>query len=448
MVAPPAAVLPLAEGRFQAMKDVFTSYLAQGFALLGNFVGGVIAARLLLPVGRGELGQVMLWPMLFSSLGAFAIGDAIIYFAASHRVALSRVMASAFAIGTALSVILMIGGYVALPYVLADASPDMLRISEFYLIYIPLGYASFYVICAFQAIHRFMLWNGLRALLSWAYAALAILFWLTRDYSVAAFAAASLLANFAVLVAGAAALQRMNALGFRSDLNLAKGMLGYGARIHLSNLLALASQRLDQILITLWLPPAQFGFYLVAMSVHMSTTGLVTLLGSLLFPKVAAAEDDKARAEAMGPYLRLALILSLGGGLLLLVLAPWLMVWIYGAAYEPTVLSVQVFAVGTAPTAGKALLSQAFKAIGQPRSIILAEGAALAANAIALVVLIPVCGILGAAIAFVLAQALGFAVLAAALRRQLGMAILPLFTPSRRDVSFVAQQLKNVIGAP
>ena len=428
------------------MKDVFTSYIAQGFALFGNFVGGVIAARLLLPVGRGELGQVMLWPMLLSSLGAFSIGDAIIYFAAGQRANMPRVIASAFAIGAALSVVLVPGGYFLLPYLNAGASPEVERISELFLVYIPLGYAGFYAICAFQAIHRFELWNFLRALLSWAYAGLAVAFWLTHEASVPAFAAASLLANLAVFLTGAVLLHRIGALGFRPDRGLIKHMIGYGARLHLGNLLALASQRLDQVLITQWLPAAEFGFYLVAMSVYLSATGLVTLLGSLLFPKVAAAEDDAARAEAMGPYLRLALILSLGGGLLLLVLAPWLMIWIYGAAYHPTVGAVQVFAIGVAPSAGKSLLSQAFKAIGQPKTIIAAEAAALAASAVALVILIPLFGIVGAASAFVLAQTVGFAVLAIALRRRLGMAILPLFTPSLNDFSLAARWLREMLG--
>ena len=225
-----------------------------------------------------------------------------------------------------------------------------------------------------------------------------------------------------------------------------KRMIGYGAPLHLGNMLALANQRLDQILVTQWLPAAQFGYYLVAISVYLSATGLVTLLGSLLFPEVAAAEDDAARAAEMGRYLRLALALSLGGGLLLLILAPWLVILIYGKAYHPTVAAAQVFAIGIAPSACKSLLGQAFKAVGRPRTIVAAEFAALVTVAIGLVLLLRPLGILGAATAFVLAQTSGFAVLAVAVRRQLGVAPLALFTPSTSDISFVARRLKDMVG--
>ncbi|MGO8868535.1 MAG: oligosaccharide flippase family protein [Alphaproteobacteria bacterium] len=438
--------MPLvAEGRFKAMKDIFTSYFAQAIVLLANFVGGVLAARLLLPVGRGELGQVMLWPTLIAALGSFSINDSIIYFIASQRAEAARVIASALAIGAILSLILVLGGLAALPRLYAGTSPEVRSIADLFLLFIPLSYASGYLVCAFQADRRFALWNFLRVLVSCAYAGFAVAFWLTDKATVLAFAGASLMANLIVCATAAVLLLRRGGFGLRPDVRLMKGMIGYGAPLHLGNVLSLANQRLDQILVTEWLPAAQFGYYLVAISVNLSATGLVTLLGSLLFPKVAAAEDDAARAAEMGRYLRLALALSLGGGLLLLILAPWLIILIYGKAYHPTVEAAQVFAIGIAPTACKSLLGQAFKAVGRPRTIVAAELVALVTVAVGLVLLLRPLGILGAATAFVLAQTSGFAVLAVAVRRQLGVAPLALFTPSASDISFVARRLKDMI---
>ena len=124
------------------MKDIFTSYFAQAILLLANFVGGVLAARLLLPVGRGELGQAMLWPTLIAALGGFSIGDAIIYFTAGRRVEAPRVIASALAIGAILSLILVLGGLAALPRLYAGTSPEVRSTADFFLLFIPLGYAA------------------------------------------------------------------------------------------------------------------------------------------------------------------------------------------------------------------------------------------------------------------------------------------------------------------
>ncbi len=429
------------------MKDVFTSYLAQMIGLAANFLGGVLMARLLLPVGRGELGQIMLWPTLIASLGAFAITDAIIYFGASRPQDMRRVIASAFAIGAVLSVVLMAAGAVALGYLNAGERAEVRQTADVYLLIIPLSFASSYVVAAFQADRRFDLWNLLRVLLSSAYALFAVLIWITDDATVSAFAAASLLANLIVYVTGAVLLHRAGEFGVRPRAGLMKEMLGYGFRIHIANLLALANQRLDQILVNRWFPAAEFGYYLIAVTVYGSASGLVTLLGSLVFPKVAAAESTAARAQALGRYLRLAAALSIGGGALLFVLAPWLITAIYGKAYHPAVASVQVFAIGIAPTACKSLLGAAFKAVGKTRTIIASELAALILCAIGLVALIPYFGITGAAAACSLAQTGAFVVLAIAVPRQLDMTLLSLFAPTSADLSRVASLFKDVLGA-
>ena len=101
----------------RAMKDIFTSYIAQAIALIANFVGGVLAARLLLPVGRGELGQAMLWPVLIAGLGGLSVGDAIIFFTASRRAAAPRVMGSALGMGAISSLALIPVGF-------GDSSPS------------------------------------------------------------------------------------------------------------------------------------------------------------------------------------------------------------------------------------------------------------------------------------------------------------------------------------
>jgi len=426
------------------MKDIFTSYLAQAVGLLANFASGVLVARLLLPMGRGELGQVVLWPTLIASLGGLSIGDAIIYFVAGRRSEAPRVIASAYALGGILSLALMICGYAALPYLMAGLNPEVERTAGLYLLFIPLGYASFYAVCALQGLHRFELWNLLRVLVSCVYTVFAALLWLTDEISVMSFTAAALIANLSVFAVGMYLLRRVGALDLRPRLDLTKELLAYGAKLHVANMLALANQRIDQILVMRWLLSAQFGYYLVAIAINNSAMTLVILLGSLLFPKVAAAESDAARAEAMGPYLRLALVLSLGGGCLLFLLAPTIVTLIYGEAYHPAASAVQVFAIGTAPGACKSLLAQTFKAVGRPRVIILAEFVDLVVTALCLVLLVKPLGIVGAAAAMMLGQAFGFVVLALAVRRELGLALLPLFTPSARDVSTIMRRLRDL----
>ena len=88
---------------------------------------------------------------------------------------------------------------------------------------------------------------------------------------------------------------------------------------------------------------------------------------------MAAAENDAVRAEVLGRYLRLALTLAVTGGIILLLVAPWLITLVYGRPYLPAAGVLQILAVGIAPMTSRFLLVQTFKAVGRPLTIMWAS---------------------------------------------------------------------------
>jgi O-antigen/teichoic acid export membrane protein len=425
-----------------AMKDILTSYVAYFITTLANFVVGVLAARLLLPVGRGELGQVMLWPTLIAALGAFSVYDGIIYFIAGRRENSARVMGSALTLGALLSVVLCAIGYFLTPYLHSDGRAEVANAAYLYLLYIPLGFWGSYMVAAFQGHLSFTLWNLLRSSLSVTYAIYAVMFWLLDGASIHGFVISVLLANATVLVGGAILLHQRHRIGLRPERRIMAGLLSYGVRLHIAELLTLASQRVDQILIARWLPPQEFGFYLVALAVSGAASGTVLVLGGLVFPKIAAESDLTARVAALGRYLRLAIGLSVPGAVALFLLAKWFVIVVYGAAYGPAVPALRLFAIGLVPLACKGLLTQTFKAFGRPKTIMLAEVIGLVTITVGLVLLVPVIGIVGAAVALVAAQTVACIVFLAAIRNGMGVRLRPLLTPTADDVRLVIGQLR------
>lgn len=429
------------------MKDIFTSYVAQFTTMLSNFVVSALMARLLLPEGRGELGQVMLWPTLIAAMTAFNLSDSIVFFMASKREDPSRVMGSAFTLGLVASLAsCAFGFFVALPLLESHLGPEARIAGYVYLLYVPLGYWGSFVVAAFAGQMRFDIWNALRALVSVSLAIYGVLLWLTGEATVLGFAAAALASNLTVLILGAVLLTKRGWLGIAPARPVMTGMFLYGIKLHIGELLALANQRIDQILITQWLPTSAYGYYLVALGVSGSATSLIGLLGQLVFPKVAAAPDAAARAETLGRYMRLAVVLAVVGSISLYLLARWLVILVYGQHFAPAVTSLQIFAFGMGPIACRILLAQTFKACGRPKLIILAELIAFAANAVLLAILIPRFGIVGAAISLVVSQTISCIVLVVAVRARLGMALLPLFSPSTVDVRFVVGWLRTLMG--
>jgi O-antigen/teichoic acid export membrane protein len=426
------------------MKDIFTSYVGYIVLTVANLLLGVLTARLLLPVGRGELGQVILWPSLIATLGAFSISDAMVYFIGQRRAEPHHVLGSAFGTAALISLILCGVGFAITPHIFAEMPPEVRLAAYIFVLYIPLSYIGTYIVTMFLGRMRFAQWNLLRALLSISNLLYALAIWWLFGASVLGFTASVLLANLTVTAIGAVMLARAGLFGLRPRFALMSSMLGFGAALHLGDMLSMANQRIDQILITQWLPAHEYGYYLVAMAVWSASSGLVVVLGQLAFPKVAAEMGMDAKMLALGRYMRLAVAVALLGSLALLLLAPWLIALVFGAAFSPAAPVLQILSLGVAPYACRSLLGQAFKALGRPKAIIFAESVALAANAIGLTFLIPRLGIEGAAIIFVAGQTIGCVILAAALRYRLGIGLRPLFMATPADVRFVMARLREM----
>ena len=60
------------------MKDISVSFATTAYIQVLNIATGLIAARILLPEGRGELAALMLWPGLIAELGNLGLSDALL----------------------------------------------------------------------------------------------------------------------------------------------------------------------------------------------------------------------------------------------------------------------------------------------------------------------------------------------------------------------------------
>ena len=65
------------------VRDVSISFATTLYIQVVNVATGLLAARLLLAEGRGELAALMLWPGLVAELGCLALSDAMLYRLAS-----------------------------------------------------------------------------------------------------------------------------------------------------------------------------------------------------------------------------------------------------------------------------------------------------------------------------------------------------------------------------
>jgi O-antigen/teichoic acid export membrane protein len=123
----------------------------------------------------------------------------------------------------------------------------------------------------------------------------------------------------------------------------------------------------------------------------------------------------------MGQTLRYAMLLLTAGTALLLLVCPWLLPFLFGAAYEGAIGVCLVLVVAYLPAALRAIIVHGLSGTGDWRPRILAQALALVTFAVLVWPLAAMLGLLGVPTALLIANSLCLAYLLAVLRRRLDL---------------------------
>lgn len=211
----------------------------------------------------------------------------------------------------------------------------------------------------------------------------------------------------------------------RADLRLVRPLAGYGVAQMAALTPAALNARLDQLVLSQTVPPADLGRYAVAVSVTMLPGPLVAAVGYVAFPKLAARQ---VITQSMRRLQWLAIVgsalLAVAALLPLDLVAPWAVPRIFGPAYRGAVPLIWLLTPGAIFLACGQVVGDLLRGWKRPAVVARAQGIAAVATVGLLVVLLPLAGIWGAAIASALAYGIATTVMIRSLRR-LGAASPP-----------------------
>ncbi|HUA55314.1 MAG TPA: oligosaccharide flippase family protein [Candidatus Sulfotelmatobacter sp.] len=420
------------------MKALIVTLFTTGVLQLANLASGLLAARLLLPEGRGALAVAILWPTTLAYLLLFGLNDAVLFYSANRQERPERVFAAGLWLGITGALIAMAAGYIAvIPLAYRDYPPETRALATWLLLIIPLHILGM----AFQEMlrghHRMGAWNLLRVAQGVGYVAFILAALWLHAGTVEGFGIAYMLAHVPPL---AAALLLCLAAGWgswRFHADTARRVLRYGARIHLGSVVNMLNGRIDQMLVAGTLSAAAMGLYVVAVTLSQVTATLANSVSMAAWPRAAAAADAE-RPRVIGLYLRLTLVLLIGTTAALYAAAPLIVRLLFGGAFADATPIVRVLLLGAIPIAVKEFFVLAFKAYDRSLAISKGELATLVANVALLALLIPRFGLIGAATAYVAVRWLSTLYLAWLVRRELGLRLTPLLAPTREDLGRLA----------
>ncbi len=368
---------------------------------------GVLTARLLLPAGRGELAALLLWPLVLSGAVTLGLPSALTFFMRSHPERSNRYKSTAILMAFAVGFAVSAAAVIAAPALLRQYDPHVVRLAQWLM--------PNTMVALLLLVGR----GALEATGDFRHSSSALLIPPTLTLtSLALLGAAGLLtperAALVYILSGLPAFaflwKRLSFSVFdswRAHYGTARELLSYGLRSYGIDLCGTLAIYIDQALVVTLLAPAQMGLYVVALSVSRLINVLPQALGGVLFPKLVGLSSDIV-VSTVGRALRLVLLISGAGLLLVAACGPAAVRLLYGPRYSGLLSILYILVIEAAISGLVTLASQAFMACNRPGVVTIQQLAGLLTAFPLLISLIPRFGVSGAALGLLLSTVIRF----------------------------------------
>ena len=109
----------------------------QGLTLALGVLTGILSARLLGPVRRGEYAAITIWPMGIAGFLAFGINQAVVFYLGQREINLSEAATALTVIGLIQSAASVVIGLLVVPVVLAKYSAEVRHLGISFVLLTP-----------------------------------------------------------------------------------------------------------------------------------------------------------------------------------------------------------------------------------------------------------------------------------------------------------------------
>jgi len=381
--------------------SIAASFISQG-ALV---VTGVVVARTLGPTDRGYLALLFLVPAILLQVGTLGLPMATTYFLASNSTREARIRRNLRGPVMAQIVVLTLVQAGAL-WLLTHDEPHSVRIAAIVSLGILTGaVADMYAKAILQGQGRYAAFNVLWNALSVFYLVGIVGLVATGHADLVTIATAWVAANLAsgALTSATALSRRPRHMQTESDISR-RQMLRFGLKGFLGSVSPVATFRVDQAMIGLFLAPEELGLYVAGLAFTTLPTFISRGISMIALPQVARSGQE-SRSRNAWRYLFLSTVLT---GLVIVVLellAGVLVPFFFGADFDDAVSIARILLLGTFFWGVRRVLSDATSGSGRPGLGSMAELVSWVVVVPALAILMPLWGVDGVAAAMAVSSA-------------------------------------------
>ncbi len=419
---------PVSAAGGESARHYGSTVAAQGVALCLGVLTGVLTARMLGPEGRGEYAAIFVWTTGIAALIGFGINQAVAFYLGKRAFTLSEISTAATAIWMGQSVLSISACILILHYALAAYSPQVRHAAVIFSLATPAFIGGGYPPALFQGAQNPVKFNVLRSLTPAVYCVILALLYLMHRWSIGVIIGSQAFSYVLVAAIGIVMVR----VAFRPTWNwnkaVIKSLIHFGARAQTTSLTSYFNQRIDQVMLSLFVPPQQLGYYAVAVSLAAAVIVFPQAAGIVTFSKGSSQQHGDAIAT-MGVALRASFIWLLVTCGVLYLLADFLIRHVFGNAFEGSILACRILIPGALMMGMNQVLYNGASALGRPGLPALAEGASMLVTAVGLFLLVPHYGYIGAAIVSSIAYTISFFVMLFLANRFLAIDLRTLLLP-------------------
>lgn len=374
----------------------------------------IIIARILGPSGKGIYALVILLPTLIVSFGNMGIGLASVFYIGKKKYSVEEI----FKNNTFLSLILgAIGISLGLIIIFLFGSQIFKGLTSNYLLFalilIPLQFfVSFvnHILLGLQEIRKYNFINIIQSLI---FTVLIIIFLLVYKLGILSIIIAqiiSILSGCIILFLLIKNFTKNFHWDWRLNKNYLKNCLTFGFKFYLSNMISFWHQRVDMLLINVFLNPMAVGFYSISVKLAEQLEIIHRSVGTVLFPRVASEKNDENLKEFTPFVCRNTLFITTIISILLFFFGRWIIILLYSQKFLNAVQPFQILLIGMVIMSGWGIMANDLHGRGKPELNIFINFISLATNITLNIIWIPKYGLAGVAWATAISYTLAFIV--------------------------------------
>lgn len=387
----------------------FTSLAIQFCGL----ITGILTARLLGPIARGELATVMLWPMILSNLGLLGCNWALAREVFADPVNESEWIRAAIAVGFAAACACLLLGYWLIPYLLPSDRRYLASLVRVCLLSIPLGILNQTLLAIEHGRMRWRRYNVVRASFFVFYVILIGLIAASKKPQLQWFVWAYL-ASHALTVILRLVIQREFFNSHKVRVSECIQLLRRGVPYFWATASNLLTLQLDKIIVVSLMSAEAAGIYAVSVTFSTAQSSLGEALGITSFAFLSSEKNIGRQGQILTETFRQATLTSACLGVPLCCIVPILIGPLFGHEFAQATQPAIILTAAAALTTPTGILIQGLRGSGRPYPGLASQILGTGVLAIGATFLLPRLGLMGMACAVVLSACAQVTLLVAA----------------------------------